>query len=208
MLVFTFAPGIDCEHMLDLAALGQELRSRRRALRIPSAELARRIGVSPTYIWLIEQAKPRQGGEPSRPSEDLLQRWTAALGMSRSDVQRIRELAGYLGSRFTSERDSNSPSIARTSMRSASTADRTPAPEDVENDFRQTSQGRNYSNAANMAALHQWAGTERAIDEDETFVGQVRDVLQRAEQNGRSEEVRVLLNSFLSWLEFHAARNT
>jgi hypothetical protein len=36
----------------------------------------------------------------------------------------------------------------------------------------------------------------------------VRDVLQRAEQNGRSEEVRVLLNSFLSWLEFHAARNT
>src|SRR5579859_6497895 len=100
--------------MLDLPALGVELRRRRRALRIPSAEFARRIGVSQTYVWLIEAAKPRSSGEPSRPSEDLLQRWTAALGMSESESRRIRELAGYFDVPVGEPRSSRStaPSIA------------------------------------------------------------------------------------------------
>src|SRR5437660_739705 len=102
--------------MLDLPTLGRELRSIRRGLRIPSAELARRIGVSPTYVWLIEQAKPRTSGEPSRPSEDLLRRWTAALGMNADDAQRIRERAGYFGSDFTFERHASLAASPRSSL--------------------------------------------------------------------------------------------
>src|SRR5947209_1544779 len=84
--------------MSDLVALGAELRRRRKAQGLSSAELARRIGVSPTYVWLIEGAKPRpSSGEPSRPSEDVLHRWAAALDTAEYEQERIRELAGYSG---------------------------------------------------------------------------------------------------------------
>jgi predicted transcriptional regulator len=52
LLVLSVDCPVDCETMLDLSTLGRELRTRRRALRIPSAELARKIGVSQTYVWL------------------------------------------------------------------------------------------------------------------------------------------------------------
>jgi transcriptional regulator with XRE-family HTH domain len=106
--------------MPDLSRLGHELRTRRRALRIPSAELARRIGVSPTYVWLIEQSKPRKSGEPSRPREDLLRRWMAALGMDASEAQQIREFAGYFGPDFPNERDLMQGLSPRMSLRSIS----------------------------------------------------------------------------------------
>src|SRR5450759_3624191 len=120
LLVLSVDCSVDCETMLDLSTLGRELRTRRRALRIPSAELARKIGVSQTYVWLIEQSKPRKSGEPSRPSEDLLMRWTAALGMSASEALQIRELAGYFGPDFPNERDLTQGLSPRTSLRSTS----------------------------------------------------------------------------------------
>src|ERR1700674_5788658 len=87
--------------MIDLERLGRELESRRKENRIGRAELARGIGVSQTYIWLIEHARPRSSGEPSRPSEDVLHAWTMALGMTDEESRHMRELAGYFGQRVT-----------------------------------------------------------------------------------------------------------
>jgi Bifunctional DNA primase/polymerase, N-terminal len=75
---------------------------------------------SQTYVWLIEQSKPRKSGEPSRPGEDLLRRWMAALGMSESDVQRIRELAGYFGEDAHHVREMSPRAATGTSTGSAS----------------------------------------------------------------------------------------
>ncbi len=189
--------------MLDLPTLGRELRVRRRALRIPSAELARKIGVSPTYIWLIEHAKPRQSGEPSRLSEDLLRRWTSALGMTGPDTQRIRELAGYFGSDVQYERGTAPRAPVSTSVHSPSPLYSSQAPNDAEPELEQGNQRERYDRATDMAALHRWAGTEAPDNGDEAIAERVRDVFQRADQNGRHDEARSLLNSFLAWLEFH-----
>jgi transcriptional regulator with XRE-family HTH domain len=189
--------------MLDLSRLGHELRTRRRALRIPSAELARRIGVSPTYVWLIEQSKPRQSGEPSRPSEDLLRRWMAALGMDASDARRIRELAGYFGPDFPYERDATPGPSPRTSLRSTTETHPALTQDDVGRELGEGGKPRNYGRAAHKAALDRWAGT---VEDDTAIAERVWVVLQRADRNGRAAETRTLLNSFLAWLEFHAGQ--
>jgi transcriptional regulator with XRE-family HTH domain len=192
--------------MLDLSRLGHELRTRRRALRIPSAELARRIGVSPTYVWLIEQSKPRQSGEPSRPSEDLLRRWIAALGMSASEALQIRELAGYFGADSPYERDLTQGPWPRTSLRSTSEPEPALTQGDVGRELGEGGKPRNYGRAAHKAALDRWAGTVEDQIDDTAIAERLRVVLQRADRNGRAAETRTLLNSFLAWLEFHAGQ--
>jgi transcriptional regulator with XRE-family HTH domain len=192
--------------MLDLTRLGHELRTRRRALRIPSAELARRIGVSPTYVWLIEQSKPRKSGEPSRPSEDLLRRWMAALGMDTSEAQRIRELAGYFVADFPNERDLMQELSPRTSLRSRSEPGPAVTQDDVAGELGQGSEPRSYGRAAHKAALDRWAGTVEHEMGDTAIAERVRAVLLQADRNGRAAETRALLNSFLAWLEFHAGQ--
>src|SRR5579872_2850279 len=162
--------------MLDLPTLGVELRRRRRALRIPSAEFARRIGVSQTYVWLIEAAKPRSSGEPSRPSEDLLQRWTAALGMSESESRRIRELAGYFDvpvgeprySRSGSPTMAASPgSVSEYSAQGAETAsDRPPA-----------------MAAPHRLALRRWARAADPEREEVAIIDRIHEILRVAHSN-------------------------
>jgi transcriptional regulator with XRE-family HTH domain len=192
--------------MLDLPTLGRELRSRRRALRIPSAELARRIGVSPTYIWLIEHAKPRSNGEPSRPSDDLLRRWTSAIGLSASEAQQIRELAGYFGPDFPYERDLTQGLSPRTSLRSTSETHPALTQDDGGWELGKGGKPRSYGRGAHKAALDRWAGTAEDEIDDMTIAERVRAVLLQADRHGRAAEARALLNSFLSWLEFHAGQ--
>jgi transcriptional regulator with XRE-family HTH domain len=79
----------------DLRALGRALRERRKAVGTPRAEFARRLGVSPTYVWMVEQTKPRASGAPSRPSRSLLHRWSETLLMSDQDRGYLLTLAGY-----------------------------------------------------------------------------------------------------------------
>lgn len=174
--------------MIDLAGLGRELRTRRKALRVPSAELARRIGVSPTYIWLIEQARPRPSGQPSRPSEDVLSQWMLALGMSEEERQRLRELAGYFGHELrpvtpTAPRARRSPALDWTSDTVAESA----GPFEL--------------------GPESWgpsASPPPPPAEDETqLLGQVRHVLARATGARRREEITRLLSSYLRWLGSH-----
>jgi transcriptional regulator with XRE-family HTH domain len=81
---------------MDLVQLGKLLQERRSILGMPRAVVARRVGVSPSYIWRIEEAKPREGGGPSQPSQQLLERWAAALGWDESYVRQLLVLAGHL----------------------------------------------------------------------------------------------------------------
>jgi transcriptional regulator with XRE-family HTH domain len=194
--------------MLDLSRLGHELRARRRTLRIPSAELARRIGVSPTYVWLIEQSKPRKSGEPSRPSEDLLRRWIAALGMSASEALQMREAAGYFGPDFPNERDITQGVSPRISLRSRSESGSAKIQDDVGRELGQGGKPRGYGRAANKAALDRWAGTGDDEIGDMAITQRLRAVLLQADRNGRAAETRALLNSFLSWLEFRAGQES
>lgn len=80
---------------MDLTRLGAALRERREALGIPRTEIARRVDVTPTYVWLIETAKTRSGGEPSRPTQSVLERWSVALGMDERYTKQVLALAGY-----------------------------------------------------------------------------------------------------------------
>jgi hypothetical protein len=162
--------------------------------------------VSQTYVWLIEQSKPRKSGEPSRPGEDLLRRWMAALGMDASDAQRIRDLAGYFGEDAQYVSEVPPRSSARTSMRSVSTEKCASTPDESGQDLGQSSGPVGYGRDASMAALQRWAGSDRLDVGDEAIVERLRLILQRATENGQSGEVRALLNSFLAWLQFHADR--
>jgi transcriptional regulator with XRE-family HTH domain len=206
LLVLSLDCSVDCETMLDLSTLGRELRTRRRALRIPSAELARRIGVSPTYVWLIEQSKPRKSGEPSRPSEDLLRRWMAALGMDASEAQQIREFAGYFGPDFPNERDITQGQSPRTSLRSPSESGPALTPDDVARELGQGGDPRRYGRAAHKAAIDRWAGTIEDEMGDTAIAQRLQAVLLQADRNGQAAETRALLNSFLAWLEFHVGQ--
>ena len=190
--------------MIDLERLGQELRGRRRALRIPSAELARRIGVSPTYVWLIEQAKPRPRGEPSRPSEELLGRWTVALGMDDTEARHIRELAGYFGPARPVSVPSQAQQFAPASATSVPRDDRlldTDPSSPPQVGMARSQVSRLFE--PQMEALRRWSGAERNEDPERLLVDRMRDVLHQAQRVGRGDEAVSLLDSFLRWLAVH-----
>jgi transcriptional regulator with XRE-family HTH domain len=83
------------ESAIDLPELGRRLRARREALDLTREELSNRVGVTPTYIFLVEGAKPRQTGTPSRPKRETLRRWIEALGWTGEEENQILALAGY-----------------------------------------------------------------------------------------------------------------
>src|SRR5947209_5974311 len=81
---------------IDFSLLGSALKERREALGIPRAEIARRVGVTATYIWLVEGARPRKSGQPSRPTQAVLERWARALGMDDRYARQLLIMAGYV----------------------------------------------------------------------------------------------------------------
>jgi transcriptional regulator with XRE-family HTH domain len=88
---------------VDLEKLGAEMKQRRKALGMPGALVARRIGVSPSYLWMIESAKPRANGEPSKPSAKLMQLWAHALSLDEEGTQYVMGLAGHGGQEIAEE---------------------------------------------------------------------------------------------------------
>lgn len=81
---------------MDLDKLGELLRERRESLGIPRAKLARRVGISPSYMWTVEQAAKRKGGQPSQPTQPILEEWAAQLGLGISQTRELLRLAGHL----------------------------------------------------------------------------------------------------------------
>jgi transcriptional regulator with XRE-family HTH domain len=70
----------------DLGRLGTCLRERREQLGLRKSDVARRIGVTPSYVTLIEDATPRrQGrGKPTQPSRDVLAAWVRVLDLDQA----------------------------------------------------------------------------------------------------------------------------
>jgi transcriptional regulator with XRE-family HTH domain len=83
----------------DLSRLGSLLRQRREALGMTRARLASVMGISQSYIAVVEDARPRATGRkrPSRPTPETLLLWTHALNMPETDAGRAFDLAGYSG---------------------------------------------------------------------------------------------------------------
>ncbi len=79
---------------MNLVRLGGMLEERRKALGMPRAELARLLGVSENYVWLVERARRRKNGNPTQPSKELLEKWVAALRWGTEQRGQILELAG------------------------------------------------------------------------------------------------------------------
>lgn len=81
----------------NLERLGKRLLERRTELGLRRAELGRRIGVSATYIGLVERAQPRREGRagPSRPTVAVLRAWARALDMDVQETREVLNLAGH-----------------------------------------------------------------------------------------------------------------
>lgn len=94
------------------SAVGTRIRERRRALGLTQAELARRVGISPSYMNLIERNRRAIAGR-------LLRRTAEALAL------RIDELDGAAERRLleTLEEIAHAPELARLGIESDGTGD-------------------------------------------------------------------------------------
>lgn len=81
---------------MDLIELGRMLEARRKELGLSRAELARRVGKTPNYLWMVERAHLREGSKPPRPTMQALDQWVRALRWNRELHERVMQLAGYL----------------------------------------------------------------------------------------------------------------
>lgn len=195
---------------MDLVKLGEELRARRKALGIPRAELARRVGVTPTYIWLIENARPRKGGEPSRPSQEVLLRWARTLGIDERYTRRTLAMAGYAPA---SPEDQRQPEpFQANAVRMAAMG-----PMSAQDTGALMAYPPMASRIASMASPH---SPDPAADEvlllsaapvsfpqppemrRDGLLQRAREVLDTAEESGRGDEAADLLQSFLDWLRY------
>jgi predicted transcriptional regulator len=79
----------------DLKRVGQWLRARRTEQHIARTDLARSVGVSPTYLWMVEEARERANGEASQPGQPLLRQLATELGMTDQESHDLLRLAGY-----------------------------------------------------------------------------------------------------------------
>ncbi|HLJ66843.1 MAG TPA: helix-turn-helix transcriptional regulator [Chloroflexota bacterium] len=183
---------------MDLDRLGTALRERREALGIPRTELARRVGVTPTYIWLVENAKPRQSGQPSRPAEHVIERWTRALGMDERYTRQALRLAGYGEQQAPVDTAmlAAAPAVlaAPTTVRPMARARREP-----------------FGGESSHAELLPFAQAPVRFAQppelqSEVLVQQVRDILETARAADRWAEVTTMLESFLDWLRFRLER--
>ncbi len=76
----------------NLVALGKRLKERRQSQRKPAKEIAQAIGITPNYLWMIENAAHTAAGKPARPSTLVLNGLARVLGL---DERELLALAGY-----------------------------------------------------------------------------------------------------------------
>lgn len=184
---------------MDLERLGVELRNRRRTLRMSGTELARRVGISPTYVWLIERARERPSGEPSRPSEDVLADWARALSLNEDETRRIRELAGY----------SNPPQLyamAPPPMPSSARYIPVESPFDPWSDSPAAEAPMLRTMDTRIAESSPPLDRDDPVEVERRLVATTRRLLRQAEAAGKTQEVADLFASMLSWLEHHIDR--
>jgi transcriptional regulator with XRE-family HTH domain len=79
----------------DLSKLGQMLRDQRGTNAMTRKDISEKTGLTPTYIYLVENAKAPKGRKPYTPRTANLLKWAAALGMDETEMAQALELAGY-----------------------------------------------------------------------------------------------------------------
>ena len=77
---------------MDLIELGSLLKRRREELDLTQREIADMVGITVSYLAMLESAKNPKTGKPSKPSFNVLQRLMHALNL---DDMKLMELAGY-----------------------------------------------------------------------------------------------------------------
>jgi transcriptional regulator with XRE-family HTH domain len=184
---------------MDLQKLGAVLQARREALGIPRAEIARRVGVTPTYVWLIEGSKERPSGEPSKPSRTVLERWSRALGLDDRYMKQVLVLGGQADKRASSGaiREVNQPLEARQAYlaerrvfdRPASLSMDEPPDMDI----------------AAMARAPLAFKEPRELQR-EVVLDQVRELFDEARNDGEWSRVVASLESFVGWLRSNLHR--
>lgn len=163
--------------MADLETLGDRLRRRRKALGMRSVDLARRTGVSQSYIWLIESARNRKPTERRHVSRDVLVRWAATLGVEHEELEEWLALADYDS---TLTRDEVKILNGDGRGRGAALYERPTRfsmdPREVDRDVVRELQDR------------------------------LQTVVRRASVTNRQDEAMRLLDSYLDWLSYYLAR--
>lgn len=197
----------DRELSMDLTRLGAALRERREALGIPRTEIARRVDVTPTYVWLIETAKTRSGGEPSRPTRSVLERWSVALGMDERYTKQVLALAAY------GSEGATSPSHMPMDVESAGEALSSPLSEPEPNP-RTEHQGTGDCRNSPVGAGTDTPGSLNFASAPITFrqprdlqtgvlLDEVRMVLELAQRSDKQwTDTTQLLEGYLDWLHF------
>jgi transcriptional regulator with XRE-family HTH domain len=176
---------MDDEHE-HLAAMGKLLRGRRDDLGLSRAEIARRTEVTPTYIYLIEQARSPKGRNPYKPRSDVLLRWASALDLDQSEANNVLSFAGYepmragdawydvIKSRASGENaNAQSPAAHAVSTRSR----RSPTKKEIANQRSE-------------------------------LLDQVRELLHDAEEQGQWETVTGQLQSLLDFVRFQSSKES
>jgi transcriptional regulator with XRE-family HTH domain len=84
---------------MDLKKLGEVLSERIERIGISRAELARRVKMSRSTLWIYERGESPATGEPTKPAKDKLERLAAVLTFTPDERQQflamLLELAGY-----------------------------------------------------------------------------------------------------------------
>jgi transcriptional regulator with XRE-family HTH domain len=181
---------------VDLETLGAALRERREALGIPRTELARRVGVTPTYVWLVEGARPRKGGKPSRAGQAVIERWARSLGMDDRYTRQALVLAGHLPEADQVETPPFAPPPTLVQPSIASSAPQVMARVPIAS----ATAGRFSFSQAPVRFSQPPDLRSRVLQE------RLRELLALAEAGRKWEETADLVESLLEWLRFRLAQ--
>jgi Helix-turn-helix domain len=165
---------------VDLETLGAALRERREALGIPRTELARRVGVTPTYVWLVEGARP----------------WARSLGMDDRYTRQALVLAGHLPEADHVETPPFVPPPTLVQSSIASSAPQVMARVPIAS----ATAGRFSFSQASVRFSQPPDLRSRVLQE------QLRELLALAESGRKWEETADLVESLLEWLRFRLAQ--
>jgi transcriptional regulator with XRE-family HTH domain len=166
-----------------LATMGRLLRERRDELGFSRAEIARRTEVTPTYIYLIEQARSPKGRNPYKPRSDVLLRWASALDLDQSEANHVLSLAGY-----EPVRASDAWYEVVKSRSSGQSAD------------------GQYPTAHAAPSRSRHAPTKKQIAKQRSeLLAQVRELLHDAEEQGQWEAVTGRFQTLLDFVRFKSS---
>jgi transcriptional regulator with XRE-family HTH domain len=169
-----------------LAEMGKLLRERRDELGLSRAEIARRSEVTPTYIYLIEQARSPKGRNPYKPRSDVLLRWAGALELDQTEANHVLSLAGY------------EPVTAGDAwyevVKSRSSGDTT---DDASPGFH-----------ASLAQSRRGPTKKQMAQQRSELLDQVRELLHDAEEHGKWEAVAGQLQALLEFVRFQSNKES